>query len=707
MPRLRIAGLAVLLALSSGPAVAQSFQRLASFQHAPDHPTGRLLQVTSGLFYGVSDQGGANGFGTVFAIYRQAAGGWGTATLHSFSGPDGGAPVRGLTLGPDGYLYGITTTGGAYQQGTVFKIGLFGGLTTLFSIPAGANGARQRPTARLIVRPDGRLWGTVCGDQSQGGTGTIFSTTTSGAVAIEYVFPDGTCPASLVHSPDGMLYGSAYSASSGTVFSLSPSDAVITVQSFQGQPQGDLILGSDGAVYGVFWLDVGIFGFTITNLFGVLPNGEFTLAITSTQALNGPPTEVSPGLFYGPTGIRDVYRVQINGTFAGEYSVVGTLDPAVTGRRPEQFVKDPSAPMLYGVAGPLEDPGSGLQVGHGTAYAMALDGAATPLSAFTTPGPLLPGGALIEIDGALYGTSCAGGPFERGTVYKFTFSGVSVLHTFGPDDGSCPTGIVEGSDGRIYGATRDGRIFAVSASGVFAILHTLPAGNPRKVADVMIAATDGNLWGLWDGFSGSIMYRLAPDGTLTTFPMPVELGSAGGGLTQVTDGSFRGFSHLVTATTGSRLFRATQTGSFTVDHTFAAGRFVAGPLLQASDGQLYGSLAATPTEALGSIFRASVAGTVTTVHQFTVQEGRSPISALTELASGALAGVTFGNALERIYGTAFSVTPGGMLTTLHRFSGADGKHPYAKLLRGSDGALYGTTTGGGPGGGGVIFRIQP
>jgi len=51
------------------------------------------------------------------------------------------------------------------------------------------------------------------------------------------------------------------------------------------------------------------------------------------------------------------------------------------------------------------------------------------------------------------------------------------------------------------------------------------------------------------------------------------------------------------------------------------------------------------------------------------------------------------------------ITTNGVLTTLHSFSGADGTNPWAGLVQGRDGNLYGTTYGGGTDGGGTVFRL--
>ncbi len=63
-------------------------------------------------------------------------------------------------------------------------------------------------------------------------------------------------------------------------------------------------------------------------------------------------------------------------------------------------------------------------------------------------------------------------------------------------------------------------------------------------------------------------------------------------------------------------------------------------------------------------------------------------------------------------GTVFRMTPNGVLTNLHLFTGAPDGHEPVALVQGSDGNFYGTTRQGGSsthcsGGCGTIFRITP
>jgi uncharacterized repeat protein (TIGR03803 family) len=57
-------------------------------------------------------------------------------------------------------------------------------------------------------------------------------------------------------------------------------------------------------------------------------------------------------------------------------------------------------------------------------------------------------------------------------------------------------------------------------------------------------------------------------------------------------------------------------------------------------------------------------------------------------------------------GTIFELDASGTLTTLHSFTpGTDGTRPDSLLIQAIDGRFYGTTTGGGPNGGGVVYRL--
>ena len=64
-----------------------------------------------------------------------------------------------------------------------------------------------------------------------------------------------------------------------------------------------------------------------------------------------------------------------------------------------------------------------------------------------------------------------------------------------------------------------------------------------------------------------------------------------------------------------------------------------------------------------------------------------------------------GSTESQILGTAFKVTPSGILTVLHRFSDGNEAYPNAGLIPAGPGSFYGTTMGGGASGWGTVYKL--
>jgi uncharacterized repeat protein (TIGR03803 family) len=96
---------------------------LYNFTGGPDgdFPAGVILDK-AGSLYGVCGAGGAYGEGTVFKLSPQSDGTWKFTLLHTFTGHDGFNAVANPTLGPDGKLYGTAESGGPHGGGVVFQL---------------------------------------------------------------------------------------------------------------------------------------------------------------------------------------------------------------------------------------------------------------------------------------------------------------------------------------------------------------------------------------------------------------------------------------------------------------------------------------------------------------------------------------------------------------------------------------------------------
>src|SRR5262249_27533773 len=130
---------------------------LASFNGSNGaNPLGVLIFDSAGNLYGTTNLGGAANDGTVFEL---AAGSGTITTLATFTGTNGANPQAGLLMDGSGNLYGTTRNGGAYNDGTVFKVAPGSGvITTLasFSVYVG-----YFPLSSLVMDGSGNLYGTA------------------------------------------------------------------------------------------------------------------------------------------------------------------------------------------------------------------------------------------------------------------------------------------------------------------------------------------------------------------------------------------------------------------------------------------------------------------------------------------------------------------------------------------------------------------
>lgn len=198
-------------------------------------PTSNLTRDSSGNLYGTTQEGGAFSYGTVFEVSANGI----ETVLYSFKGPyvDGAGPVGGgLLRDTAGNLYGVTASGGAGGDGTVFKLTPGGTESVLFSFAyEGVGGAY--PIDGLARDAAGNLYGTTVNGGSTGcgagGCGVLFGLTTAGkefvhnfrlSSSIGAFYPWG----GVVGDSSGNLYGTLQQGGAygvygcGAVFKFTP-----------------------------------------------------------------------------------------------------------------------------------------------------------------------------------------------------------------------------------------------------------------------------------------------------------------------------------------------------------------------------------------------------------------------------------------------------------------------------------------------------
>jgi len=143
------------------------------------------------------------------------------------------------------------------------------------------------------------------------------------------------------------------------------------------------------------------------------------------------------------------------------------------------------------------------------------------------------------------------------------------------------------------------------------------------------------------------------------------------------------------------------------------GQHLTAPLVQDSDGNLYGTTHQGGIHSGGTVFKISPGGSMTTLYDFCAvagcADGEYPYAGLTATPSGTLFGTTQAGGTKS-YGTVFSITPAGALTTIYDFCSksecSDGGYPYGGLSQSTGGVFYGTTyIGGNSQSQGTVFQI--
>lgn len=284
-----------------------------------------------------------------------------------------------------------------------------------------------------------------------------------------------------------------------------------------------------------------------------------------------------------------------------------------------------------------------------------------------------------------------------------------------------------------------------SPAQTFNTIGTVPSdsnGDP-PLAQGLIQGTDGNFYGVTSqgGTGSGTVFKVTPGGTVTTLytfcskKNCTDGANPVGTLLQGTDGNFYGATinleaigihGCVANLPCGTIFKITPAGVLTTMHTFKGtdGFHPNGGLVQDIRGLFYGTTefgglnnSLCGTNGCGTAFKMSPTGVLTTLYSFCSQsncaDGTQPAAGLIQATDGSLFGMTFaggntsGACASVGCGTIFELKQSGALTTLHSFDETDGLNPEAALVQANDGNFYGTTTTGGSSGGGTFFRIAP
>jgi uncharacterized repeat protein (TIGR03803 family) len=390
----------------------------------------------------------------------------------------------GLVQGPDGTLYGTTTSGeldvkllcsgntlygatesgGRSNRGTIFKLQTDGTGFTVLKDFSGGDG--ERPCCLTLSGTT--LYGAAAIGGTNSGRGTLFKLNIDGAgfnVIKHLSWNDGAVPLSGGLSLSGnTLYGTTYwggNSNEGTLFRVNVDGSGYMVLKHFGadgaKPISQPILAA-GALYGttrgpnygsLFRINTDGTGFTVLKNFSGEDPNDLTL---------------SGNLLYGTTSggsysFGTIFSINTNGASAS-YQIVRIF----TSTDPHP----PDGPILvangtiYGTAS--YGPGSA----YGAVFSTSLStGGLRVLKAFSQQVDWANPSPLALAGDTLFGTTVQGGPTNAGTVFKVKTdgSGYVVLKEFTVNDGAQPRGALTLSGNTIYGTTYSGGSLSFGAYG--------------------------------------------------------------------------------------------------------------------------------------------------------------------------------------------------------------------------------------------------
>jgi uncharacterized repeat protein (TIGR03803 family) len=381
---------------AQGASAELTLSNLVSFP-ANQTSTSSLTQGTNGNFYGTTANGGTNGLGAIFMVTPPSGTNAAALTnLVSFTRTNGSSPTGPLFLAADNYFYGMTSSGGNGNNGTIFKMSHTGVLTTL-ALFNGTNGTK--PVGGLVEGPQGYLYGATAEGGGTNNMGEVFAWSQALGVSNLFSFSgtNGSNPqAGLVAGLDGNLYGTTFQGGTdglGTVFQLTPSNTLTTLVSFS-------------LANGVFpW---GLVQAANSNLFGATAYG-------------------------GPDNLGTIFKLTVSGGFNPSGTLTLLSFPITNGcdfTSPLLVGRDKS---LYGTAfqGGSFGKGSVFQVTNTFVLSNSVassnnffrggggsSSASTLVASFQGANGAFPQAALIQgSNGNFYGTTTSGGANGAGNVF--------------------------------------------------------------------------------------------------------------------------------------------------------------------------------------------------------------------------------------------------------------------------------------------------
>jgi uncharacterized repeat protein (TIGR03803 family) len=360
--------------------------------------------------------------------YLLSNSGYALSTLASFTGGTSASqPVGTIVRDSTGDLFGVSSSGGANHDGTIWELPSGGTLTVLASFNGASNG--MTPVGGLVMDASGNLYGVTSAGGANG-AGTIFEFTPSSASG---------------GSGFGGHGGGTTSSGTITVLASFASGSIIT---------GGLAL-SGSTLYGTTnseLFSIGTAGTVITPVTSLVSNPSDVVSAPIIDPMSHDIYVVASG--GGP--FSDGYFISVSGgSIVDESDFNPTNDP--TGAHPTGTLFENTAGTLFGVT-------TGGADGAAAAFEIPTTGTdkydiipLVPFPSFSGPS----GGIYENTAGTLFGVTTAGGTNPGGgTAFEIPTTGAQadmIITLANFSSGSDPqSGFVADTNGDLFTATSAG-----------------------------------------------------------------------------------------------------------------------------------------------------------------------------------------------------------------------------------------------------------
>jgi len=668
-----------------------SFEKVFEFLFSAQgkNPRGSLIISRNGLFYGVTENGGAFNSGLLFSFDPSTNL---FIKIIDFDGNSTGRnPTAGLLEASNGMMYGMTTYGGTDDAGVLYEFNPDkGSMRQLISFDNKDVGGQ--PYGSIIEHPNGKLYGMT----SKGGykeCGVVFEfdlITEKYNKLIDFDKSNGSSPYggfTLVNEELVGLTSTGGSSDKGTIIKFNPVTKVFEkIFDFDGKingsnPYGSLLLATDGLLYGVTY-----------------NGGSYNLGVLFQFDL-------------------------LNKTFTTRHHFEGLK----TGKNPYDGLTEDSNGNLFGLTymGGINDQGVLFSFNLATQEVIKrMD------FSVDTNGSLPQGRVVISNDGLIYGLTLFGGISGKGVLYKYDpINSIleKVLDFDGAENGKLPQGtFIQGEEGNLLGMTRkggsnnDGILFELDPynNSYYKIFNFERFSTGSEPSGKLLLASDGRYYGttVFGGLNNEgVLFEYDPDSKKIVkkhdFEAKITGANPTGILIQYLNGKIYGLTQKGGEKNKGSLFEydlSTEVLNLVHDFDSVEGKYPLGGLLIGSDGILYGTASYGGSENNGILYTFDpVNKDFKKLHDFIDKNlGINPTGELIESGDGKIIGLTSNGGLNN-EGVIFELDPAiPEVNLILDLGSTDGRNPQAGLIEYIDGTFYGFTQKGGNDNIGNIIQID-